>query len=163
MTATFKVFIGDLVCERGNKYKKLDRKKLSDFWDKVECGGRRGVYIFGYRASRGYTPLYVGQTKKQTFKRRIYQHMYSGKFDEIIRPVKKGTPILIFIARIGSGKNSNSAIDDLEWDFINHSFNRNKNLHNDRGFEKPVYKIRGFEGSGKRSKSVSALKTIAGL
>jgi hypothetical protein len=121
------------------------------------------VYVFGYRSSHGWKPLYVGRTKKQNFRTRINQHIkYSGSFDGMLRRVKKGTPILFLVARVGKGKSSNSAIDELEIEFINYAFSRNANLHNDRGIKKPKYAVHGFGGRGKPSKEVTNLKNMIG-
>lgn len=101
--------------------------------------------------------------KETEFRTRINQHIkYNGTFDGMLRKVKKGTPVLFLIARVGKGKNSNSAIDELEIEFINYAFSRNKNLHNDRGIKKPKYVVHGFGGRGKPAKEVSNLKTMIG-
>ncbi len=83
-------------------------------------------------------------------------------FDKMLRQVKKGTPVLFLIARVGKGKTSNSAIDELEIEFINSAFSRNKKLYNDRGIKKPKYVVHGFGGRGKPPKDVSDLKMIIG-
>lgn len=163
MTATFRVFAGELRCEATPGRKTIDKTCLDEFWGKVGCGHRRGVYVFGYRASHGWRPLYVGRTKKQDFRTRINQHIkYNGTFDGMLKKVKKGTPVLFLIARVGKGKSSNSAIDELEIEFINYAFSRNKRLHNDRGIKKPKYAVHGFGGRGKPSKNVSDLRTMIG-
>ncbi len=82
MTATFKVFAGEFRRERTAGRKKIDKKCLDEFWKKIGCGHRKGVYVFGYRASHGSKPLYVGRTKKQNFRTRMNQHIkYNGTFD----------------------------------------------------------------------------------
>jgi len=163
MTAKFKVFAGRLRCEAKPGSKKIDKSCLDEFWTAIGCGDRRGVYVFGYRAAHGWKPLYVGRTKKQNFRTRITQHLkYSSHFDRMLRNVKSGTPFLFLVARVGKGKSSNSAIDELEIEFINYAFSRNKDLHNDRGIKKPKYVVRGFGGPGKPPKEVSNLKTIIG-
>lgn len=96
-------------------------------------------------------------------RQRITQHMkYSASFDGMLRHVKKGTPVLFLVARVGKGKSSNSAIDELEIEFINYAFSRNKSLHNDRGIKKPKYVIDGFGGRVKPAKDVTELKKMIG-
>jgi hypothetical protein len=75
MTATFKVLAGELRCETAPGRKKIDKSCLDDFWNEIGGGNKRGVYVFGYRSSRGWKPLYVGRTKKQNFRTRINQHI----------------------------------------------------------------------------------------
>lgn len=40
-------------------------KDLTDFWDGTGLGERCGVYIFGIRAGRGITPIYVGKATRR--------------------------------------------------------------------------------------------------
>lgn len=163
MTATFQVSFGELKCVNDGNGKVIHKDCLDTFWKAVGAGDRRGVYVFGIRAGKGWKPLYVGRTKKQTFKARIGQHAKTnGDFNGMLRSVKKGTPVLFLIGRIGKGRNSNAAIDALEIEFINLAFARNENLHNDRGIKHPKYVIKGFGNLGKPSKSVTDLKTIIG-
>src|SRR5712692_3089378 len=104
MTATFRVTFGEIKCEPGARGKIIDKTCLAEFWDKNGSGNRRGVYVFGIRAAKGWKPLYVGQAKKQTFKARIGQHAQTGgDFNEMLRAIKKGTPVLFLIGRIGKG------------------------------------------------------------
>jgi hypothetical protein len=163
MTATFRVTFGEFKCVNGGSRKTIDTNCLAEFWNKIGAGNRRGVYVFGVRAAKGWKPLYVGQAKKQTFKARIGQHVKTdGDFNRMLKRVKKGTPVLFLIGRTGKGRKSNSAIDELEIEFINYAFARNKNLHNDRGIKKPKYVIEGFGSRGKPAMPVANLKTIIG-
>jgi hypothetical protein len=163
MTATFKVSFGEIKCKTGSKGKLIDKKCMSTFWDSVGSGDSRGVYVFGVRAPRGFKPLYVGRTKKQNFRTRIGQHVQSSVgFNKMLVGVRKGVPVLFIIARVGKGRSSNSAIDELESDFINYAFARNKYLHNDRGIKKPKYLIKGFGIRGKPPKEVVGLKQMVG-
>ena len=153
----------DVSCKKGQSRKIIDRERLSEFWRQVDSGGRRGVYVFGIRASRGWKPLYVGQTRKQTFKARIDQHTQTnGDFNNMLKGIKKGTPVLFLLGSVGRGKTNKSAIDELEIEFINYAFARNRNLHNDRGIRKPKYVIKGFGSRGKPATDVGHLKTIVG-
>ena len=162
MTATFKVTFGELKCKRAGK-KVIDKACIAKFWDGTGGGDRHGVYVFGVRAGKGWKPLYVGQATKQTLKTRIGQHVGgNGDFNVMLRSVKKGTPVLFLTGRIGKGKKSTQAISDIELDFINYAFARNKNLHNDRKIKKPRYVISGFGGPGKPAKDVTNLKTMVG-
>ena len=161
MTATFEVSFGELRCVKGAGRKIIDKTCLADFWEKIGTGNRRGVYVFGIRAGRGWKPLYVGQAKKQTFKRRIAQQT-NGNFNDMLQGIRKGTPVLFLIGRIGRGKNSTGAIDELEREVINSAFDRNPHLHNDRGIRRKKFMVKGFGSRGKPAASVRNLKTIIG-
>jgi hypothetical protein len=164
MAAKFKVTAAKLKCINKWNHKKIDRKALPDFWREVGSGKRRGVYVFAVRASKGWKPLYVGRTKKQNFQKRIGQHADEhGRFNRILKNVNRGSPWLFLIGRVGKGNKSNSAIDELEIDFINMAFERNEKLDNDRGLSDPKYLVQGFDGRrGKPSKAVQNLKTVIG-
>jgi len=162
MTAKFRVTSGELPTVKKWGGKRIDASYLKSFWSSIGCGNRYGVYVFGYRASKGLKPLYVGQTKKQNFRKRIEQHVKLNNFDSMLKGVKKGTPMLFLLARVGKGKNSTSAVDQLELELINLAFRRNKNLHNDKGIKKPRYLVEGFAGPGKPSKKVADLKWMIG-
>lgn len=163
MTATFKVSKGMFrtVTKWGNKKIQDDEKALGTFWQKIGDGHRRGVYVFGIRAGRGFTPLYVGRTTRQTLKTRVEQHIDSGKFNGMLKPIRKGTPMLFLLSRVGKGRRSKGAIEELEIEFINHAFGKNPDLHNDRGIRKRRYLIQGF-GKGRPSDAVMGLKAMVG-
>jgi hypothetical protein len=161
VTAKFKVTAGKLRCVKKWGSKRIDKSCLKEFWDEVGSGNRRGVYIFAIRAAKGWKPLYVGRTKKQTFRTRVGQHVHDrGRFNTILRRIKKGTPWLFFIGRVGSGKSSNVAIDILEIEVINYAFARNEDLDNDRGIEKPKYEVLGFGSAGKTTQAVIAPSSL---
>lgn len=163
MTARFRVSYGELKSTKSGQRKIIDKSCLADFWKVIKSGNRHGVYVFGVKAARGWKPLYVGQAKKQTFKKRIGQHMQvGGDFDEMLRRTKKGTPVLFLIGRVGKGNLSNKIIDEIETEFINYAFARNKNLHNDRKIKKPTYVIEGFGSRGKPANQVVSLKAMVG-
>lgn len=163
MTATFKVSVRrfNTVTKWGSKRIDDEEEVLQTFWDDIGDGSRRGVYVFGIRAGKGFTPLYVGRTTKQTLKTRVGQHIDSGKFNAMLRAIRKGTPVLFLLSRVGKGRRSKDAIEELETEFINHAFRKNRDLHNDRGIRKPRYVIRGF-GRGRPSDPVVNLKTMVG-
>jgi hypothetical protein len=161
MTATFRVTKGTFKCVKKWGSKRIDKNRLLEFWEDVASGNRRGVYIFGIRAGKGFRPLYVGRTIDQTLKKRVQQHLDSGKFDRMLREYKKATPILFLLSREGKGRKSTSAIDELEIEFINYAFDRNNDLHNDRLIRTPKYVVQGF-GRGRPSAAVQDLKKIIG-
>jgi hypothetical protein len=162
MVAKFKITAGALKCLKVGGGRKIDQAGLVEFWERVGSAHRNGVYIFGIRASKRWKPLYVGQAKRQDFRARINQHVNgNGRFNRILKDIKKGTPWLFLVGRVGKGRSSNAAINILENYVINDAFARNKNIDNDRGLDKPIYEVRGF-GRGKPTIEVRYLKTMLG-
>lgn len=164
MTATFKISRGSFKCKNESGNKNIDKDSLDEFWEEIGSGDGKGVYVFGVKAAKGWKPLYVGRTKKQNFKERMNQHIkYKGAdFDNMLKGIKKGIPVLFTIQRVGQGKPSNSVIDELEMKFINYAFARNKNLHNDRGIRRPTYVVLGLGGRGKPPTEVTELRSMIG-
>ena len=69
---------------------------------------------------------------------------------------------VFLIARVGKGRRSKDAINELEFDVINLAFKRNKELRNDRRIRKPKYVVLGFN-CGRPPKPVANLKKSLGL
>lgn len=162
MTATFRIVCGTLMCRSYYRGKRIDESALEEFWEQNGFAKRRGVYVFGVKAAKGVKPLYVGQTKRQTFKTRIDQHIKGGKFNSMLRSTKKATVLLFLVGRVGQGKRSNGSINELELDLINHAFARNPSLHNERGIKRPKYRIHGL-GPGKPSRTTSQFRQMVGV
>jgi hypothetical protein len=116
------------------------------------------VYIFAVKHGKRYRPLYVGKAAKQAISTRLRQHVNGGKFQEIVARFK-GAFCLFLIARVGAGRKSNTAIADLEWEFINEAFAVNAHLENERGYDEPPYIIQGF-GPGRKSAAVNELSKM---
>ncbi len=162
MTAQFKVLMGELPHHKKWRSKRIDRSRLAEFWNQIGNGHRKGVYVFGTKAAKGWKPLYAGMTIDQTFESRIYQHVNGGTFDRYLKGTKKGTPYLFLLARVGKGRSSTTAIDTLEAEVINYCFGKNNKLHNRRRIEKPIYIVQGFGQGGGKAASVKALKKNIG-
>lgn len=166
MTAKFEVSAGPLNCTRPRGVnKRIDETCLDKFWSDVGSADRRGVYVFGIHAGPGWKPLYVGETIKQTFRKRMDQHIKYEKyknFNQMLQGIKKGTPWLFLIGRIGQGKIGKAAIEALELEYINHAYARNDDLYNDRKIRTPPYSVGGFGGKGKKTSVVKNLAKMIG-
>ncbi|HEX4005315.1 MAG TPA: hypothetical protein VHX60_04015 [Acidobacteriaceae bacterium] len=74
------------------------------FWATVEedtpsLSDAVGCYIFALKAAKGYTPWYVGMTRKRSFKGETWQpHKLLG-YGKVIR-AHKGTPMLFLLAKL---------------------------------------------------------------
>jgi hypothetical protein len=164
MTAKFKVAAGEFKTVKKWGNKRIPRTSLEHLWEEigVEYKRKSGVYVFGMRASKGAKPLYVGMTMDQSFGDRIYQHVYHGTFNRYMKGIKRGTPCLFVIGRVGKGRRSTDAIYALELEFINYCFSKNKRLHNRRRIKRPAFVVQGFGRGGGRLQAVKDLKMMIG-
>lgn len=73
----------------------------------------RGCYVFAVRAGRGYTPCQVGQACKRPIAKEALSAGNRTKFNEVLRALGRGTPILFVIPLLtASGEIRNTAISD---------------------------------------------------
>ena len=87
----------------GNKTCNFSKEALCAFWTEVEAAtpglsSARGCYIFAVRAAKGIKPWYIGQSKTG-FKSECFQPQKRDHYHHIVNDTKKGTPVLIFVAR----------------------------------------------------------------
>ena len=152
-----------------------DRRR---FWNKVVEDNKKpglstasGCYIFGIRASNGATPWYVGQAKYQ-FREECFTDSKLLRYNKILAGGKKGTPILLLLARMtpkeGSfqGRLSELEANNLETLLIGKCVRANPDLLNisRTAFFKNA-KIPGLLNSppGAPSPSVEFLKRLLNL
>lgn len=119
-------------CVPAPKYRRV-------FWREVEKNdpglpNARGCYIFGVRASKGAKPWYVGQTKK-SFQSECFESHKLLHYNEALAGYRKGTPVLLFLARqTPKGKFQKrfaaSEADDLEYLLIGNCLRANQRLLN---------------------------------
>jgi hypothetical protein len=57
---------------------------------------KRGCYVFGIRAGKGFTPAYAGKATKK-FKNEVFGHHKLAKYQRYLADVAKGTPVLFFV------------------------------------------------------------------
>ena len=127
--------------------------------------GRRGCYVFGIRAGRGVTPVYVGKATK-TFGQECFTPHKLGKCDEALVECLKGTLVLYFlVAPNGKGRPATNQIADLESFLINVSVAKNPGLLNDKGTKKADWSISGVirPSRGQPTKAARSLKSALGL
>jgi hypothetical protein len=151
-----------------NKHGKMVAKDLAAFWKAVgETRGRKGVYVFGMRAGKGITPIYVGQAVKQTFEEEAFtKHKRTDHYNPALLDYLKGNPVMFFVVHPQTrGKTNAKLIDAVETFFIDVASAKNPDLSNVR--KKPDHKwrvrgvVRGKPGEG--SESTSTFKRAVGL
>jgi hypothetical protein len=75
---------------------------------------RRGCYVFGIRASRGYTPIYVGKATK-SFEQECFTGHKLKHYNRALADYARGTPVLFFVAEPETrGRANAKAIGEIE-------------------------------------------------
>ena len=125
---------------KGNRRVLDDSKGAKNaFWKNVDqnepgLATARGCYIFGVRTSNGIIPWYVGQSKTG-FKKECFTPQKVNHYHNVVNDTKKGTPILILLARYTSGNRMSKTISLDEANFVEKyiislSLERNSSLRN---------------------------------
>ncbi len=151
-----------------NTMGKAIAKDLTNFWNEVgDLQYRRGVYVFGIRASKGITPIYVGKAAKQTFKKEAFsKHKLGDHYNPALRRKRRCNPVMFFVEHPKvKGAVNKDLIDKIESFFIEVASTKNPELSNDR--KKPVHKwrIRGLVRGkkGEATKSTRSFRKAVGL
>jgi hypothetical protein len=144
----------------------IDDDNIAEFCKQHDASlKRRGVYIFAIRASKGFTPFYVGKTKK-SFGKEIFQSHKRVIYCKALNSVEKGSPVFFFISEPAArGSAGVKAIDEVETHFIKLAKGANAKLLNKQKMKAPTWGVRGIErgGKGQPSESAKALKRCMNL
>lgn len=136
------------------------------FWkDNTDLATRRGCYVFGIRAGKGWTLAYVGKATK-SFKQEVFQHHKLTRYQQFLADYRKGTPILFFvIAPVKQGAPNSVHIGELEEFLIQTGLAANPELLNIKGTKAEEWGIGGVlrGGKGNQSKSARDFKKIMKL
>ena len=129
-----------------------------------ELAKERGCYVFGFRASKGYKPVYIGKATK-SFKQEVFDHHKLNKYSQALGQQVKGTPVLFFVCLdVQRGRVNSSAIDEVESYLIQAGLVANVNLLNDKKTSVELWSIRGvIRGKGKPSESAKKLRQCLNL
>lgn len=147
----------------------LSTSALGAFWDEVGATRTaRGVYVFGIRAGKGITPVYVGKAAKQSFEREAFtDHKRANHYNPALLNSGRGTPVMFFVAHPNTtGAVNKKLIDQMETFFIDVAYKKNEELSNVR--KKPQYKwrvrgvVRAKPGEGKNG-AAGAFRKAVGL
>ena len=160
-------------CKAKRMVDEVDDGKLQGFWKKVGkkkpgLPNASGCYIFGIRASKGATPWYVGQAKHQ-FREECFTDSKLLRYNKILAGGKKGTPILLLLARKTPNGRFKESLSDreanrLETLLIYSCLQANQELLNISGtsFFREA-KIAGLLNEGARSSSAKFLRRLLNL
>lgn len=142
--------------------------EASGFWEKHPALAEIGVigcYVFGFRASQGLKPVYVGKATK-SFKQEVFTDHKRNKYNEALANQAKGTPVLFFVVLEKSkGPVNKKAIDEAESYLIQSGLAANKNLLNDKKTAVEKWSINGVirSAQGKNTNASADLKRCLGL
>ena len=155
--------------EKRKKGRMVSTTDLDAFWTEVGATrDRKGVYVFGIRAGKGVTPVYVGKAAKQSFECEAFtDHKRANHYNPALLDSGKGTPVMFFVAHPKTkGAVNKKLIDQLETFFIDVAYRKNAELSNVR--KKPEYKwrvrgvVRAKPGEGKNG-AAGAFRKAVGL
>jgi hypothetical protein len=146
--------------------KAISDKDIDAFWAmNGKYAKRRGCYVFGRRAAKGYIPGYVGKTRK-AFNREVFGDHQVNKYNQFITESQKGSPVLFFVlAPKSAGKPNNKKIREVEKYLIDLAMTKNPNLYNKQDTGIPNWGIQGIvRGTkGKVTKGTNALCKMLGI
>lgn len=135
---------------------KLVSEDISSFWAEAkDSRNKLGCYVFGIRAGKGLTPLYVGKTTK-SFEQECFTDHKINHYNYALSEYDKGTPVIFFVEYpIKRGKPSSSEISDLEDFLIQVGRRVNPDLRNIKGARKPTWGIKGVIRGGKGKSNIA--------
>jgi hypothetical protein len=139
---------------------------ITSFWGlHAKFKKYRGCYVFSMQTGRGWTPGYVGKTKRN-FKQEVFGCHQLTRYYEFMASYKKGHPVLFFVlARQAKGKPNNSKIRAVEKYLIDLGLTVNSELLNKKDTKPPGWGIQGVirGGQGKVSAGTSSFRQMLGI
>lgn len=156
----------DVPLEGAKKYKYIPIR-CPDFWKKhPQHAKSKGCYIFGFRAAKGFRPVYVGKTKDNFGKEVFTSHKISQHYAPALADTVKGTPVIFFvIPSSGKGPTPKKMIGDMETFLIQIGVAKNPNLSNIQNRQEARWGIKGVlrGGKGKTSQGAQKFKKMMGI
>lgn len=143
---------------------------LDSFWEDAEAVAKKkglagkplrerfGCYVYAHRAGLGYTPWYVGQTKRgfgyEAFERAKLIH-----YNLALAQCANVRPVMFFVVQKGRGQADETAINDLETFLIRSAYQANHAIMNIQKIRYP-WRIKGVVRAkrGEDSESTQAFK-----
>ncbi len=138
----------------------ISKTNISEFWSlAASMANYVGCYVFGIRAGKGMTPLYVGRATKG-FAQEAFAADKLVKYQLGLSHYKKGTPILFFLYEppLKKGKANLAHIKALEKLLIQQGALANPHLINVHHNKIPKWGISGVMRSTTKKPSTHARK-----
>jgi hypothetical protein len=117
------------------------------------------------QTGRGWTPGYVGKTKKN-FKQEVFGAHQLARYYEFMASYKRGRPVFFFVvADRAIGQPNNSKIREVEKYLIDLGLAANPDLLNKKDTKQPGWGIQGIirGGQGKVSAGTSPFRQMLGI
>lgn len=151
---------------QGKAGRTITDEDIQTFWNENrDLAARRGCYVFGIRAGKGWTPGYVGRATR-SFKQEVFSHHKLTRYQQFLVDYQKGTPILFFvISPMKKGAPNSVHIGELEEFLIQTGLAANPDLLNIKGTKAEEWGVSGVlrGGKGKPSKAARDFKKIMKL
>jgi hypothetical protein len=128
----------DIPVHKGKGGKFIGDEQVQEFWNThPQFRKRRGCYIFGVKAPRGYSPGYVGKAAK-TFEQEVFTLHKLNHYHGFLADYGKGKPVMFFILSPRQrGKPNASQITEVERYLIELASTANEDLRNVRDITPP--------------------------
>ena len=155
----------DVPVTKGRASRAISPKDVKSFWlENAEVADFVGCYVFAFRASKGFKPIYIGKTVK-SFKKEVFTGHKLAKYAQGLSEQRKGTPVLFFVCLERTrGPINEVAIDELETFLIQSGMVANPEILNDRKRKTEAWSVTGLVRSkGRPSKSASFFKKCLAL
>lgn len=151
---------------RGKGGRTIRDEDIRSFWDSNKTyKNRRGCYVFGIRAGKGYTPGYVGEATK-SLKQEVFAPHKLTRYQQFLAEYARGTPVLLFVLfPAQKGKPNNSQIHAVQKYLIDLGITANPGLLNQKDTKPPDWGIKGIVrgGKGKTSKGTGDFRRMLGI
>lgn len=148
--------------EKSGKAKRIPRDIGRIFWshELKAIAKKQGCYVFAIRAGRGFTPWYVGKTKR-CFEDEIFTSHKLVKYNAPLFTCKRGTPVMFFICKTGTKKIMNQAtLKDMERELIQVAYFKNSSLTNKKHAKNKRWAIAGVTSGKKPTIAASKFKKM---
>lgn len=146
--------------------KEISKKNVEEFWTENNAYKNAvGCYIFGMRAGRGITPVYVGKATKG-FVQEIFSADKLNKYRSALSDYMRGNPVLFFLnCPTKKGPTNFNYIKELEKILIQQASLSNPKLINIHHKKIPAWGIAGVLRSDtkKPSKSAASVRLLLGV
>jgi hypothetical protein len=139
---------------------------IDRFWESHAAYQRHhGCYVFAMQTGRGWTPGYVGKTRKN-FKQEVFGSHQVARYYEFMTTYERGRPVIfLVVADVAKGKPNNRKIREVEKFLITLGLNVNSELLNKKDTKPPGWSIQGVirGAKGKVSGGTKSFRQMLGI
>ena len=147
--------------------RRLDTKKAKAIFAKhPKFTDAQGCYVFGFRAARGYKPIYVGKTTGQTLGSESLSDGTVRKINTALLKTRRATLVVAFvIPETQPGACPQKAIGEIECVLIQYAYQKNPEIENENGFYRCGWFIDGVlnRNQGHPSLASQSFRKLVGI